>query len=184
MTKEKKQYQTIIADPPWDIQQKGSRGAERHYKLMTLDQIKNMPVADLADTNSHCWLWATGNTLRHAFDVLEAWGFQPKSVMTYIKFRLGLGNYLRSCTEFCLLGTRGRAPILCKNQQNWLPAPVLQHSEKPREFHEVVMRCSPGPNRLELFARRPYPGFDIWGDKVVSDLSIEGYPVPKIKGKD
>ncbi len=75
-------YRCIMADPPWDIQQKGTYGAVQHYDLMPLERIKAMPVADLAEDNAHCWLWVTNNTLRAGFEVLEAWGFTPRSVFT------------------------------------------------------------------------------------------------------
>ena len=172
-----KKYRTILADPPWDIHQKGNYGAVHHYDLMSLDRIKAMPVADLAEDNAHCWLWVTNGTLRVGFDVLEAWGFIPRSVMTWFKPRMGLGVYLRNATEHVLLGTRGRAPVLFHNQPNWLFAPVQGHSHKPEELYAIIERVSPGPY-LELFARRPHPNFDSWGNEIVSDIDIPGYPVP------
>ncbi len=84
------QFKTILADPPWDIQQKGALGAGSHYKLMALDKIQAMPVADLAAANSHCWLWVTNATLRAGYDVMESWGFTPRSPLTWIKPRIGL----------------------------------------------------------------------------------------------
>ena len=182
MSNEKKKYQTILADPPWDVLQGGSRGAIRHYGLMTLEQIKAMPVSDLAAPDAHCWLWVTNATLRASYDVLEAWGFTPRSILTWVKPRLGLGNYLRNCTEHLLLGTRGKSPILCNRQPNWLFAPVQEHSHKPEEQYAIIERCSPGPNRLELFARRKeQPGWDFWGNEIESDIEIPGYPVPQYK---
>lgn len=175
-----KKYKTIMADPPWDIQQKGKRGAQVHYDLMTLDQIKAMPVADLAEDNAHCWLWVTNATLRHGYDVLEAWNFAPRSLMTWCKQRIGLGNYLRSATEHVLFGTRGKAPVLFRSQPSWMFAPTNGHSVKPREQFAVIERCSPGPY-LELFARRPQSGWDAWGNEIESDIVIPGYPVPKYK---
>ncbi len=173
-----KKYKTIIADPPRDINQRGSFGAVQHYNLMPLERIKAMPIKDLAADSSHCWLWVTNSTLRCGFDVLEAWGFTPRSVFTWIKLRVGLGIYLRNCTEHVLLGTCGKAPVLCKNQINYGVYTVQDHSHKPEEFHKVVERVSPGPY-LELFARRRTPGWDVWGNEIDSDIVIPGYPVPK-----
>jgi hypothetical protein len=79
------QFSTILADPPWDVQQKGALGAAAHYKLMTLDAIKALPVDDVAAADAHCWLWVTNATLRAGYDVLEAWGFTPRSPLTWIK---------------------------------------------------------------------------------------------------
>jgi N6-adenosine-specific RNA methylase IME4 len=170
-------YKTILADPPWDVNQGGGYGAIHHYQLMTLAQIKAMPISALADENSHCWLWVTNNTLRHGFDVLEAWGFTPRSVCTWLKPRLGLGVYLRNSTEHVLLGTRGKAPVPFKAQPNWLFAPCQEHSHKPEELYTVIERVSPGPY-LELFARRRQIGWDCWGNEIDSDIVIPGYPVP------
>jgi N6-adenosine-specific RNA methylase IME4 len=93
---------------------------------------------------------------------------------------MGLGNYLRNATEHILLGTRGKAPVLFKAQPNWLFAPVQDHSHKPEEQYAIIERVSPGPY-LELFARRSQPGWDKWGLEVVSDIKIDGYPVPKYR---
>ena len=138
--KPKKLYKTILADPPWNIDQKGNYGAINHYNLMTLDQIKAMPIADLAAPNSHLYLWVTNGVLPYGFEVLEAWGFQFRSIFTWIKPRLGLGHYMRNATEHVLFGTRGKAPVLFRAQPNWGFFPVQDHSHKPEEFHQIVKR--------------------------------------------
>lgn len=181
----RKKYRTLVIDPPWNIYQTGNYGAEKHYDLMSLEQIKNMPIADLVDPDSsHCWLWVTNASLKYAFDILETWGFTYRSIFTWCKLRLGLGRYLRNCTEHILLGTRGKAPVLCNSQMNYGFFPVLEHSHKPEEFHKIVERVSPGPY-AELFARRKMPGWDIWGMEAPdgSDFVIPGYPVPKYSAK-
>lgn len=173
-------FRTILADPPWDIQQKGARGAEMHYDLMTLERIKGMPVADLAEDDSHLWLWVTNATLRVGYDVAEAWGFSVRSPLTWVKFRLGLGNYLRNATEHLLFATRGRAPVNFRSQPTWINAPVTDHSHKPEEQYALIERISGGPY-LELFARRRPPStadWSVWGNQVDSDIRIPGYPVP------
>ena len=89
-------YKTILADPPWDINQKGKRGAARHYPLMTLDQIKAMPVKDLSEENAHLYLWIPNGLLQEGLDVIKAWGFTYRSMLTWTKSRLGLGVYISS----------------------------------------------------------------------------------------
>lgn len=169
---------TVIVDPPWDVQQKGNYGAIKHYNLMTLKQIRELPVGQLCAENAHCWLWVTNATLRAGFDILEGWGFTPRSVYTYVKPKLGLGAYLRNATEHCLLGTRGKAPVKFRAQMNWGFYPVLDHSHKPEEFLSIVRRVSPDPV-LELFARRRDPLVDaVWGNEIDSDVILSGYPVP------
>lgn len=169
---------TVIVDPPWDVQQKGNYGAIKHYNLMTLKQIRELPVGELCAENAHCWLWVTNATLRAGFDILEGWGFTPRSVYTYVKPKLGLGAYLRNATEHCLLGTRGKAPVKFRAQMNWGFYPVLDHSHKPEEFLNIVRRVSPEPV-LELFARRRDPLVDaVWGNEIDSDVILPGYPAP------
>ncbi|HCC35924.1 MAG TPA: cytosine methyltransferase [Ruminococcaceae bacterium] len=181
--KQQTKYKTILADPPWDINQRGNYGAINKYPLMSLDQIKAMPVADLCEENAHCWLWVTNGTLKHGFDVLKAWGFEYKSTFTWIKPRLGLGVYLRNCTEHVLFGTRGQAPVQFKAQPNWLFAPLQDHSHKPEELYPIIERVSPGPY-LELFARRKHnQKWDVWGDEIASDVIIPNYPVPQYSKK-
>jgi len=178
MAKKTKKYSTILADPPWDIQQRGRYGAVNHYKLMDLERIKAMPIENLCEENAHCWLWCTAATLEHGYEVLREWGFTPRSIFIWIKPRLGLGVYLRNCAEFIILGTKGKAPIQFNAQPNWLFAPLQGHSHKPEEVHKIIERCSPGPNRLELFARRRQPSWDVWGNEIDSDIDLPGYPVP------
>ena len=182
--KPKKLYKTIMADPPWSKNQKGAgRGAISHYNLMELNEIKKMPIGELAEENSVCWLWVTNSTIDDGYDVLREWGFEPKSILTWFKFRpqLGLGNYLRNDTEHVLLGTKGKMPIAVKNQPSWFIAPSREHSRKPEEIFAIAERCYPGGSYLELFARRRQPGWDAWGNEIDSDIVIPGYPVPKYR---
>ena len=173
-------FSTILADPPWNIEQTGRLGAAQHYTLMSLDRIKTMPVEALAAENAHLWLWVTNATLEHGYDVIRAWGFTPRSPLTWIKPRILLGNYLRNATEHLLFATKGKAPVRYKSQPTWMFAPLQAHSHKPEEQFAVIERISDGPY-LELFARRRPPSsadWSVWGNEVDSDVSIPGYPVP------
>ena len=178
--KEKKLYKTLLIDPPWSHFQQGSKGASVHYNLMNLDEIKSIPVGDLAEPDAHLWLWVTNASLRDGFDVIESYGFKTRSIFTWIKPRIGLGHYLRNATEHVLFATRGKAPILFKSQPNWCFAPTQKHSQKPEELYAVIERVSPAPY-LELFARREKAGWDVWGDEIESSIKIEGFPVPRYK---
>jgi N6-adenosine-specific RNA methylase IME4 len=140
---------------------------------MTTDEIKALPVADLVADDAHLWLWATNAALEEAYDVVRAWGFTPRSLLTWFKPYMGLGQYLRNCTEQLIFATKGRAPVLVRNQPNWLFAVRREHSRKPEEVYEIVERCSPAPF-VELFARRARPGWDVWGDEVDSDIGFGG----------
>ena len=180
-----KKYKTILADPPWDINQRGknsNRSAERHYELMSLDRIKAMPVAVLCEENSHLYLWCPNGLLPQALEVVKDWGFTFRSPIYWIKPRLGLGNYIRNASETCLFATRGKAPVKFHAQPNWMFAPLQEHSHKPEEQFPVIERLSDGPY-LELFARRRQPGWDAWGNEIESDIIIPDYPVPKYSKK-
>ncbi len=165
-------FRTILADPPWDVLQRGGRGAHRHYPVMTVEAIAALPVRKLASTDAHLWLWVTNATLFSGHVVMAAWGFTYRSCLTWVKPGLGLGSYyLRNNTEHLLLGTKGNAPILFRSQPTWLFAPKQEHSHKPEEQYAVIERCSPGPY-LELFARRKRPGWQVWGNEVASDVVL------------
>jgi N6-adenosine-specific RNA methylase IME4 len=173
-------FRTILADPPWATFQTGARGAVTHYNLMTIQQIKAMPVKALAAEDSHLWLWVTNASLRDGYDVAEAWGFTVRSPLTWIKFRLGLGKHLRNSTEHLLFATRGKAPVNFRSQPTWINAPVQDHSHKPEEQYAIIERISDGPY-LELFARRYPPSsrdWSVWGNQIASDIRLPGYPVP------
>jgi N6-adenosine-specific RNA methylase IME4 len=179
---QQRKFRTILADPPWNIHQSMPLGAARHYDLMTLDDIKAMPIEGLAEDNAHLWLWTTNAALEATFDVVRAWGFQPRSILTWVKPRFQLGNYLRNATEQLIFATRGKAPVLFKAQPTWAFMPLQEHSHKPEEQFAIIERVSPGPY-LELFARRRPPSdkdWSIWGFEAPggSDITISGYPVP------
>lgn len=98
-----KKYRTILADPPWGVpSQRGrnsNRSAESHYELMPIDRIMAMPVQDLAEENSHLYLWIPNALLQEGLDVIKAWGFTFRSPLYWIKPRLLLGNYFRNASE-------------------------------------------------------------------------------------
>ena len=183
----KKEYGAAIIDPPWNIDQKGknsNRSAESRYPLMTLKQIKAMPIGDLMKPDSFVFLWFTPGTLHYVDSVLETWGYRPVSIMIWVKEaggRLGLGNVVRHNAEFIRIGVRGHATVKFHGQPSVFYAPAQEHSHKPEETHQIVRRLvgdEMGPC-CEIFARRPYPGWDVWGNEVPSDFKIEGYPVPR-----
>lgn len=176
-----KKFKTVLADPPWEVAQKGKYGAVAHYDLMSIEDIKKMPIQDLVEENAHLWIWTYPAVLEQTYEVIRAWGFEPKSLFTWVKPRLGLGNYLRNCTEQVFFCTRGKAPIKFKGQMNWGFFPLQDHSHKPEEQYAIIERCSDG-DYLELFARRPVPSdknWSVWGNEIESNVVIPGYPVPE-----
>lgn len=175
-----KRYRVIYADPPWDIAQKGARGASQHYDVMSLARIKAMPIRDLADDNSTLLLWVTNAALPAGLEVMEAWGFRYITNVVWDKYYMGLGSYFRGSHEILLHGVRGKAPFKFHGQRSTLLFPRQDHSRKPEEMIPLIERVLDGPY-LELFARqRPnsHKDWSIWGNEVDSDITIPGYPVP------
>jgi N6-adenosine-specific RNA methylase IME4 len=103
--------------------------------------------------------------MREAFDIAEAWGFERKTVLTWVKPHFGCGDWLRGQTEHAILATRGRAVVQLTNESTALFAPVRAHSEKPDEFYQLVERLCPAPRYCELFSRRGRPNWDGHGDE-------------------
>lgn len=167
-------YATIVADPPWPDEhkltgvtrvsrQKRDRGIDAQYSTMTLDEIRDLPVADIAADDAHLYLWTTNLHLPVTFAVMDAWGFTYKALITWVKRgHLGLGYHWRNQTEHALFGVRGSLRTLDRGQVNYVEAHKSGHSRKPQAFMDIVERMSPGPY-LELFAREPRIGWDSWG---------------------
>lgn len=157
-------FATLVADPPWRYANTRTRAAAAgHYPTMTVAQVCALtpPAAD----DAHCYLWVTNGFLREGFEVLDAWGFDYKTTLTWCKPQIGLGNYFRNATEHVLFGVRGRLDLLRRDTPTWFEARRAGHSAKPPEFYDLVMACSPGP-RLELFARTPRKGWKAWGNEL------------------
>ncbi len=180
-----KKFHTIYADPPWSKNQQGKLGAANHYALMSLEDIKAMPIEHLAADDAMLFLWSPPGLLKQGIEVIESWGFQHKDEMCWDKYYLGLGCRVRHTHEPLLLGVRGKPPVLCRNQPSLIRAPRQDHSHKPEEFFPIVERMSKAPY-LELFARRQptticRDNWSIWGNEIKegADIYIPGYPVPK-----
>lgn len=170
------EFATIVADPPWPSMHQRStyhRGKpERHYKTMTVADIAALDVADIASPSAHLWIWGVNRTLGAAYEVAEAWGFTPMSLLTWCKPGPGMGYYLRNNTEHAVFATRGKPMVPEKALiSSWYQWPRRRHSEKPDEFFGLVEQISPGPY-VELFARQRRQGWDAWGNEIDSDLIL------------
>lgn len=180
-----RRFATILADPPWQFQNRTGKVAPEHRRLsrygtMGLDEIMALPLAQLAADTAHLYLWVPNALLPEGLRVMEAWGFQYKSNLVWHKIRKdggpdgrGVGFYFRNVTELVLFGVRGKnARTLApgRSQVNFLTTRKREHSRKPDEFYDIVESCSPGPY-LEMFARGARPGWHVWGNQ-----SEEYYP--------
>lgn len=172
------QFATIVADPPWRYGNTSTRGAaEDHYPTMSIEELRNLDVApERAADQSHLYLWTTAGHLPEAFSVMEAWGFTYKTYLVWVKPQMGMGNYFRVSTELVLFGIKGSMRTRDMATMNYFEARRGKHSAKPREFYDLVAKCSPGPY-LEMFARcykdrqlvcscsRCERGWEVWGNQ-------------------
>jgi N6-adenosine-specific RNA methylase IME4 len=176
-----RRFATILADPPWQFQNRTGKVAPEHrrlsrYATMSLDGIASLPVPDLAAPTAHLYLWVPNALLPEGLRVMADWGFQYKANIVWHKVRKdggpdgrGVGFYFRNVTELVLFGVRGkqaRTLAAGRRQVNILKTQKREHSRKPDEFYDIVEACSPGPF-FELFARGTRPGWASWGDQSV-----------------
>lgn len=170
------QYKVILADPPWDFKTYSGRGRnktpDRHYNLLSLEDIKSFVDASLIADDCVLFLWATDWILEKAFNVIKSWGFVYKTVGFYWvkqnesgKFPIGLGFWTRYNPEICLLATRGKPRPQSRAVRKLIIAPPREHSRKPDEQYERIEQLCEGPY-LELFARTHRYGWDVIGNDV------------------
>lgn len=147
-------FRTFVADPPWDYGNTSTRNAaKKHYATMSIEELCALDVVrDHAADEAHLYLWTTSSHLPEAFRVMEAWGFEYKTYLVWIKPQIGMGNYFRVGTELALFGTRGGMRTLRRDVRNHFEISRSKHSAKPPMFHDLVATCSPGPF-MELFSR-------------------------------
>jgi N6-adenosine-specific RNA methylase IME4 len=172
-------YQTVLADPPWQFQNRTGKMAPEHkrlsrYATMKLPQIAALPVGEIVADTAHLYLWVPNALLPEGLEVMKAWGFHYKANIIWHKVRKdggpdgrGVGFYFRNTTEIVLFGVRGKnARTLApgRRQVNFLATRKREHSRKPDELFDIIESCSPGP-RIELFARGPRKGWKVWGNQ-------------------
>ena len=171
-------------DPPWQFKvysDKGQgRSAERHYQTMTMEEIKNLPVCDLADKDCAMFMWTTLPVLKESFSVLERWGFEYKTVaFVWIKKNRkadslfwGMGYWTRSNAGRCLLASRGNPKRLAADVHQVIISRIEEHSRKPEEARSRIEQLMGDVPKIELFARRKAVGWDVWGNEVESDIQF------------
>ena len=175
----KGRFGTILADPPWQFQNRTGKMAPEHKRLarygtMNLQDILELPVHLCAAERSHLYLWVPNALLQEGLQVMKAWGFTYKSNLIWHKIRKdggsdgrGVGFYFRNVTEILLFGVRGKAVRTLppgRRQVNLLATRKREHSRKPDEVYNLIQTCSWGPY-LELFARSRHKGWTVWGNE-------------------
>jgi len=190
-------YKTIVIDPPWKygvwgkasekaflvsgINETTNKELPLPYNYMTIDEIKELPIKNLADDNCELYLWATQKYLHEGIEILKHWGFKHCTTITWCKKPRGTGQGGVYCptTEFLLHGRIGKMPKVKRIDSTWFltTRPHNSHSTKPEFFQDLIESVSNDP-RLEMFARRKRVGWDVWGNEVESDVEIYNVKPP------
>lgn len=197
-----KKFGAIYADPPWVFKVYSGKGktrsADRHYRVdeatgestLSLDELKKIPVEQLAADDCALFLWAVMPELPGALEVMRAWGFEYKTAgFTWVKttenaggialngdgLHWGMGYWTRANAELCLFGTRGAPQRQAKDVHQIIVSPVGEHSRKPEQANARIERLVSGPY-LELFARRPMVGWCCWGNDIRRGLFHQTIP--------
>jgi len=180
-----RRFGTILADPPWQFQNRTGKVAPEHKRLsrygtMILDEICALPVSEIAADPAHLYLWVPNALLPEGLRVMEAWGFRYISNIIWHKVRKdggsdgrGVGFYFRNVTEILLFGVRGKNARTLdpgRSQVNMIQSRKREHSRKPDEQYEIIESCSWGP-RIELFSRGARPEWTVWGNQADIDYS-------------
>jgi len=171
LTVEKK-YKVIYADPPWDYGLNNRTGfggdASTHYTTMTMQELYDLPVKDLAEENAVLFIWVTSPFLEKSFAVIHAWGFTYKASFVWDKIKHNMGHYNSVRHEFLLVCTKGSATPenkkLFDSVQNIERSKT--HSEKPEEFRDIINTLYPSADKIELFSRINVEGWDTWGNDI------------------
>lgn len=174
-----RKFSTILADPPWQFQNRTGKMAPEHkrlqrYPTMKLQEIKDLPIQAVIKEPAHLYLWVPNALLSEGLEVMEHWGFHYKSNIIWYKItkdggpdRRGVGFYFRNVTEVLLFGVRGKKVRTLKpgrTQPNIIAARKREHSRKPDEQYDIIESCSWGPY-LELFARGSRKNWFTWGNQ-------------------
>lgn len=182
-----KKYNIIYADPPWRYRvwsKKGQgRSAESHYPTMDIEDIKALPISDIAAKDCALFMWVTFPCLQEGIETIRALGFEYKTVaFVWVKQNrksdglfTGMGYWTRANAEICLLATRGHPKRINANVRQVILSHVEEHSKKPDEARDRIVQLMGDLPRVELFARQATEGWDVWGNEVEVTKNMEGF---------
>ena len=182
---ENKKYRIIYADPPWfyndrtNPDTKFSQGVHGHYPVMKTDEICSLPVCDISEKNCALVLWVTFPHLPDGMTVMKSWGFRYITVaFNWFKTNksgtpfFGVGYYTKSNSEIALLGIKGKMKPVSNYVSQVIISPREKHSKKPDIVRDKIVELFGDLPRIELFARSKTPGWDVWGNEVISDMIL------------
>ena len=157
-------FDVIVIDPPWQYGTKydpNGRRAANPYPEMSLEEIAKINLP--ASNDCILWLWTTHKFMRHSFDLLDQWGFRDVAIVTWVKDRMGLGSWLRSQSEFCIMAVKGSPKVNLTNQTTIINGALREHSRKPDEFYQFVDSLCIG-YKLDYFSREKRDGWVVFGN--------------------
>ena len=175
-----KKYQVIYADPPWEYKESGggNRVVKAHYDTMSIDDICNLPVKDICEDTAILFMWVTFPRLEQGLRVIKEWGFEYYGLgFDWVKTNKkadtpfwGMGYYTRQNTEVCLIGVKKNHKFRIKpqvrNELSVVHSKKREHSRKPDEIRDSIVKICGDIPRIELFARQKFEGWDCWGNEV------------------
>jgi len=183
-----KKYKIIYADPPYEFKTYSKKGQTKangsmlpHYNTMSLEDIKKLPIQNICDEECILFLWVTMPTIEQAFELIKSWGFKYKTcAFAWVKqnpsgngIYSGLGHYTCQNIELCLLATKNKFPKrIDKSIKQIVLSPRREHSRKPDEVRERIVKLMGDLPRIELFARQKVEGWDCWGNEIPDDCQL------------
>lgn len=192
------EFKTVMADPPWaydDDLPGPARGSGSHYDTLHYGTVMGMgpQIRKVTASHAHLYLWTTNSFMEEALQVVEEWGFDQKTILTWVKVtdeprglpherdhevsvkeRIGMGNYFRNTTEHLIFAVKGTRGIESNSMPTHFFAERSAHSSKPEKAYRLAEEASPEP-RLELFSRRNRDGWVVWGDETQQDLELSEF---------
>ena len=181
-----KKYDIIYADPAWQYDSGRSLAkkslldgvSNKHYGTMKIDDLKKLPIEKIASDNALCFMWLVSPKVDLGIQVMESWGFKYVTIaFIWHKQRTNPGYYTMSECEICVVGKKGKIPTPrgSRNQRQFLSELRTKHSKKPNEIRNRIDRMFPEQNKVELFARQNYEGWDAWGNEVENSIDLSEY---------
>ena len=178
-----KKYKIIYADPPWSFNDKLDGTRKLSYPVLDTNDLCNLPVSKITDENCVLFIWSSFAMIQDAMRVIISWGFDYKTLgFIWIKqystgrFFKGMGSYTRSNAEPCFVAVKGKPKRIDKGISQVILQPRKQHSQKPNEVRDRILKLYGEVPRIELFARTKIHGWDVWGnDEKLKNKPLEAF---------
>lgn len=173
-------YQVLYVDPPWRYDNKNTggsmvSGSAAHYPVLGMQELLDFPIEGLRAPDSVCFMWVTNPMMAEGHELLAAWGYKYKTMITWVKLgRIGMGFWFRGNTEHCLLGVRGKIKPFRSSIRNHFEVRPTKHSKKPLEMIAMIEdTCYDLNPKLEMFSTECLPGWDAWGNEVPCSVQVD-----------